>query len=56
MKDVILRSEQQLGEGGRLLIRASGTEPLIRIMGQGDDEVLVAQVVADISAAIENVS
>ncbi len=56
VKDVILRSEQQLGEGGRLLIRASGTEPLIRIMGQGDDEVLVAQVVADISAAIENVS
>ena len=56
VKDVILRSEQQLGEGGRLLIRPSGTEPLIRIMGQGDDEVLVAQVVADISAAIENVS
>ncbi|MCF6303290.1 MAG: phosphoglucosamine mutase, partial [Devosiaceae bacterium] len=56
VKDTILRWEKQLGAEGRLLIRASGTEPLIRIMAQGDDEVLVRQVVAGISDAIENAS
>ncbi len=56
VKDTILRWEKQLGAEGRLLIRAAGTEPLIRIMAQGDDEVLVRQVVAGISDAIENAS
>ena len=41
-----------LGEGGRLVIRPSGTEPVIRVMAEGDDERLVHQVVGDIVEAV----
>ncbi|KKC40930.1 phosphoglucosamine mutase [Devosia epidermidihirudinis] len=41
-----------LGGGGRLVVRASGTEPVIRVMGEADDEALVASVVGQIEAAI----
>jgi phosphoglucosamine mutase len=43
---------RKLGEGGRLLIRPSGTEPVIRVMGEGDDRALVETVVDDIVEAI----
>jgi len=42
----------KLGEGGRLVIRPSGTEPVIRVMAEGDDERLVSTVVGDIVAAV----
>jgi phosphoglucosamine mutase len=35
-----------------VLVRASGTEPLIRVMAEGDDEALVAQLVGEISDAV----
>ncbi|MCA3595630.1 MAG: phosphoglucosamine mutase [Methylobacterium sp.] len=41
-----------LGTGGRLVIRPSGTEPVIRVMAEGDDRDLVARVVDDICAVI----
>ncbi len=44
--------EGRLADSGRLLIRKSGTEPLIRVMAEGDDEALVLQVVADIAESI----
>lgn len=44
--------EARLADSGRLLIRKSGTEPLIRVMAEGDDEALVLQVVADIAESI----
>ena len=50
--DGVRESEERLGDDGRLVIRVSGTEPLIRIMGQADDEALVATIVGQISAAI----
>ena len=37
---------------GRLVIRPSGTEPVIRVMAEGDDERLVHQVVGDIVEAV----
>ncbi len=49
---LIRESEDRLGKAGRLVIRASGTEPLIRIMGQGEDEGLVAAIVKEITSAI----
>ncbi len=52
VKQLIREGEERLGAEGALLIRESGTEPLIRIMGQGDDEALVASIVREISAAI----
>ena len=41
---------------GRVLIRPSGTEPVIRVMAEGDDSGLVEEVVDDIVEAIEKVA
>ncbi len=49
----IKAGEARLGQGGRVLVRASGTEPLIRVMAEGDDEALVRAVVGSICAAVE---
>ena len=49
---VIAEAQVELGNGGRLVIRKSGTEPLIRVMAEGDDERLVEQVVGDICQAV----
>ncbi len=53
VKAAIADAEARLGVNGRLVIRRSGTEPLIRVMAEGVDEALVRRVVADICAAIE---
>ncbi len=49
---VIDAGKAKLGKNGRLVIRPSGTEPLIRVMGEGDDHDLVESVVDDICEAI----
>jgi phosphoglucosamine mutase len=49
-------AKAQLGDKGRLLIRPSGTEPVIRVMAEAEDERLVAAVVGDIVAAVQNVA
>ena len=56
VKAVIAACEQKLGNQGRLVIRPSGTEPLIRVMGEGDDAALVQQVVAEIVGTIQSVA
>jgi phosphoglucosamine mutase len=43
----------RLGESGRIVIRPSGTEPVIRVMAEGDDERLVSEVVYEIAGSIE---
>jgi len=53
VKSAIAAGEKTLQEGGRVLIRKSGTEPLIRVMAEGDDPTKVAAVVDAIAAAIE---
>ncbi len=45
--------EEKLGASGRLLVRPSGTEPVIRVMAEGDDETLVNAVVDEIVGMIE---
>jgi phosphoglucosamine mutase len=45
--------EQRLNGSGRLIVRKSGTEPVIRVMAEGDDEMLVRSVVRELVAAIE---
>jgi len=44
----------KLGESGRLVIRPSGTEPVIRVMAEGDDETMVSTVVGDIVDAVRS--
>lgn len=56
VKQVIEEGQARLGEGGRLIIRESGTEPVIRVMGESDDESLVAAVVRDIASVIRQVA
>jgi len=53
VKDAIRAGEAALEGSGRLLIRKSGTEPVIRVMAEGEDESLVRRVVEDIAQAIE---
>ncbi len=53
VKGVIADAEQRLNGSGRIVVRASGTEPLIRVMAEGDDEKLVHAVVKDIVGAVK---
>jgi len=53
VKAEIAAAQVRLGDEGQLLIRASGTEPVIRIMAQGEDGLLVQSVVDDLAAVIE---
>jgi phosphoglucosamine mutase len=53
VKAAIKAGEEKFGKSGRLVIRKSGTEPLIRVMGEGEDGAEVKAVVDDICAAVE---
>ncbi len=50
----IAAAEARLNGSGRVLVRASGTEPLIRVMAEGDDEKLVGQLVREIVGAVKS--
>ena len=52
VKSLIEDARNRLGKNGRLVIRPSGTEPLIRVMAEADDRALVENVVNDIVDAI----
>jgi phosphoglucosamine mutase len=52
VRAAIASGETRLGATGRLLVRKSGTEPLIRVMAEGENEKLVGQVVDDVATAI----
>ena len=54
--EAISDGEARMAKVGRVLIRPSGTEPLIRVMAEGDDGALVDEVVGDIVEAIERVA
>ena len=56
VKAAIENGQLRLGADGRLSIRRSGTEPVIRVMAQGDDQSLISDVVNEIVAAIERVT
>ena len=52
VKQVIAEAESELADSGRLVIRPSGTEPLIRVMAEGDDAVQVEAVVDRVCDAV----
>jgi len=53
VKEAIADGEAQLNGSGRIVVRPSGTEPLIRIMAEGDDPALVKKVVKSIVSAVK---
>lgn len=50
---VIADVEKRLGNSGRVVIRKSGTEPLIRVMAEAEDEATVTEAVEEICAAVQ---
>jgi phosphoglucosamine mutase len=56
VRSAIASGEKKLGLGGRLIVRPSGTEPVIRVMGEGDDKLLVEAVVDDVIEALSEVA
>ena len=53
VREAIARAERELTGTGRLLIRPSGTEPLIRVMAEGDDREEIERIAADLARQIE---
>jgi phosphoglucosamine mutase len=54
VRQAIAAGEAALGRNGRIVIRPSGTEPVIRVMAEGSDPELVRRVVDDICGAIDD--
>ncbi|MYM55324.1 phosphoglucosamine mutase [Thalassovita mangrovi] len=55
VQQAIAEGEKRLNGDGRLLIRKSGTEPLIRVMGESTDQALLDEVITSICSAVETV-
>ncbi len=53
IKQAITKAEQELAPDGRIFVRASGTEPLIRVMGEHPDEQLVEEVVQSVVTVVQ---
>ena len=53
VKKAIAAGEAKLQDTGRILIRKSGTEPLVRVMAEGEDAALISHIVDDIAGEIE---
>ena len=54
--EAVADAERSLATSGRLLLRESGTEPVVRVMAEGEDEALVARVVDTLCATISDVT
>jgi phosphoglucosamine mutase len=52
VQKAIKAAEQLLGNRGRLVVRKSGTEPVVRVMAEGDEEPTVRKAVSDVAAAL----
>ena len=52
VKDVVRNVEVKLDGRGRVLLRASGTEPLIRVMVEAEDEAMVSQFAQEIADSV----
>jgi phosphoglucosamine mutase len=50
----VARAEAELGLDGRIVLRPSGTEPLIRVMVEGRDQGQVARLAEDIAQAVRD--
>ena len=55
IKAAIAKGEEKLGDRGRILVRPSGTEPLIRVMAEGPDEHELKEICESIAAEVKKV-
>ena len=55
INNAIRSVEKRLGDEGRVLLRASGTEPVIRVMVEGIDATLTKQLAEELASVIEQV-
>jgi len=53
LQDAVASAEAELGDSGRVLLRASGTEPLIRVMVEGQDALQVEKTAAALAQVVE---
>jgi phosphoglucosamine mutase len=53
VQDAIADAQASLNGKGRLLVRPSGTEPLVRVMAEGEDGGLITQIVDDLVSVLE---
>ena len=56
VKQAVAEAERTLAATGRLLLRESGTEPVVRVMAEGEDEALVSRVVDSLCSTITDVT
>ena len=52
IRDAVSEVEETLGNDGRVVLRASGTEPVIRVMVEGRDDALVARSAEKLASAV----
>jgi phosphoglucosamine mutase len=55
IQDAVAQTELELGENGRVLLRPSGTEPLVRVMVEGKDTVQVKDACESLAAAVRDI-
>ncbi|MDQ3637127.1 MAG: phosphoglucosamine mutase, partial [Actinomycetota bacterium] len=55
VKECVGRAERRLGSEGRILLRPSGTEPLVRVMVEHEDEVVCREVCEEVASAVASV-
>ena len=55
IRQIVEEFEKMIGDKGRLLVRKSGTEPVIRVMAEGEDREIVTKVVDNVAEALENI-
>lgn len=54
VQEAVSHAERRLGQNGRIVLRASGTEPVIRVMVEGSDEKLVQELARSLAASVAN--
>jgi phosphoglucosamine mutase len=53
IQEAIKEAELKLGKKGRVLLRASGTEPIVRVMVEGEEQAVVQSLAAELAAVVE---
>jgi phosphoglucosamine mutase len=53
IQNAVREVEQELADGGRVLLRASGTEPVIRVMVEGQDETMVKRLAQQLASEVQ---